>query len=277
MYFSHVLLTFKEEIPSAKDIDHEDIITKNVEKLFSRQPLKYMKYLKKTNNNYLKIYKGYQISRIMISLTLITFLNTLDVAFILLSAEILSILYAIYLDTMIYHFMDKNNLNKVAEFSNKSIYFAAYFYPIFIIFFVVKMKFFSPIQNLLTYQYYILSFKLAGLLGTFTMIRTMIYNFKYKSCIKTRNKLEEYRSKLFNSNYTCMTQSNMNYTINKIVNLKTEIPKKKHNDCCSICRENFKDKDIITELPCKHFYHKYCIKLWLKREFNCPYCRKIVF
>jgi len=277
MYFSHVLLTFKEEIQSAKDIDHEDIITKNVERLFSNQPLKYMKYLKKTNNIYLKIHKGYQILRIISCLILLSFLETLDLAIIFLSSEIISIIYALYTDIQIYDNLEKDNLNKVIDLTNKQLYFSAYFYPIFIITFVINMKLFTPFQNLLTYQYYLYTFKLSAIIGTINFARMLIYNSQKKSCIKTRNKLEEFRSFLFNSSYTYIIESNSFFAIHKIVNLKTEIPKKKINDCCSICREDYQDKDNITHLPCGHYYHKDCIKLWLNKEFNCPYCRKIVF
>lgn len=44
---------------------------------------------------------------------------------------------------------------------------------------------------------------------------------------------------------------------------------------CSICIEEFREDDLITELPCKHIFHKSCIKNWLCREkVTCPSCRK---
>ena len=42
---------------------------------------------------------------------------------------------------------------------------------------------------------------------------------------------------------------------------------------CSICFES----DVISEnggaLPCKHTFHKECIKQWFKMKNTCPYCR----
>lgn len=43
---------------------------------------------------------------------------------------------------------------------------------------------------------------------------------------------------------------------------------------CRICITDFVDGDVITSLPCKHRYHKRCIKTWLKRKAECPICRK---
>ena len=277
MYFSHVLLTFKEKIESAEDIDHDDIITKNVESLFSYNPINYMKYLKSSNQIYFKVYNCYKILRIISCLILISLLEYLDVTLLILISEISHILFGFYLDKNINHYLDQNNLNKVIEFSNKSNYFLCFYNPILILTVTLKINYFPLKYNLLTYQYYILTFKFSVLVGIIALIKYIIYNLKYKFCIKIRNKLEVYRSYLFNSNYTKIIKSNNFFAIHKIINLKTNISKKKNNDCCAICRQDYCDKDYITELPCKHFYHKDCIKLWLNKEFTCPYCRKIVF
>ena len=277
MYFSHVLLTFKEKIESAKDIDHDDIITKNVENLFSYNTINYMKYLKSSNHLYLKVYNFYKILRIISCLILISLLEYLDVTLLILITEISNILFGFYIDKNINYYLDQNNLNKVIEYSNKSIYYMCISNPLFILTVILKINYFPLKYNLLTYQYYILTFKFSVLIGALVFIKSMIYNLKYKSCIKIRNKLEEHRSYLFNSNYTHIIRSNNFFAIHKIVNLKTKISKLKSNHCCAICRQDYCEKDYITELPCKHFYHKDCIKLWLNKEFTCPYCRKIVF
>ena len=276
MYFSHVLLTFKEKIESAKDIDHDDIITKNVENLFSYNPINYMKYLESNNHLYFKVYNCYKILRIISCLILISLLEYLDVTLLILISEISHILFGFYLDKNIKYYLNQNNLNKVIEFSNKSIYYTCIFNPLFILTVTFKINYFPLKYNLITYQYYVFTFKFTALVVIIGLIKYMIYNLKYKFCIKIRNKLEEHKSYLFNSNYTIISNDNF-YAIHKIVNLKTNISKKKHNDCCAICRQDYSDKDYLTELPCKHFYHKDCIKLWLNKEFTCPYCRKIIY
>ncbi|GAV90684.1 zf-RING_2 domain-containing protein [Cephalotus follicularis] len=46
---------------------------------------------------------------------------------------------------------------------------------------------------------------------------------------------------------------------------------------CSICLEEFKDKDMLIILPhCNHMFHKLCIHQWLLRNQHCPLCRDFV-
>jgi hypothetical protein len=43
---------------------------------------------------------------------------------------------------------------------------------------------------------------------------------------------------------------------------------------CNICMEQYEVNNNITTLPCKHIFHKECIKAWLCQEkVNCPICR----
>lgn len=46
---------------------------------------------------------------------------------------------------------------------------------------------------------------------------------------------------------------------------------KNNFDFCSICLDD--EKDSIVKLNCDHFFHKDCIKSWLRREMSCPICR----
>ena len=41
---------------------------------------------------------------------------------------------------------------------------------------------------------------------------------------------------------------------------------------CSICLGKYRVTDKIKALPCKHIYHKKCIKEWLCKHDNCPLC-----
>jgi hypothetical protein len=48
------------------------------------------------------------------------------------------------------------------------------------------------------------------------------------------------------------------------------------NKCCEclICMEQFNNEDIVTEIKCRHIFHKNCIKEWLCKQSNkCPICR----
>jgi len=45
------------------------------------------------------------------------------------------------------------------------------------------------------------------------------------------------------------------------------------DDCCCCCWEEFNAERCIVRTPCKHFYHKECLKKWLKLAYTCPLCR----
>ncbi|XP_054583804.1 E3 ubiquitin-protein ligase RNF149 isoform X2 [Eptesicus fuscus] len=42
---------------------------------------------------------------------------------------------------------------------------------------------------------------------------------------------------------------------------------------CAVCIENFKVKDVIRILPCKHIFHRVCIDPWLSDHHTCPMCK----
>lgn len=44
-------------------------------------------------------------------------------------------------------------------------------------------------------------------------------------------------------------------------------------ESCAVCIENFKVKDVIRILPCKHIFHRTCIDPWLLDHHTCPMCK----
>jgi len=42
-------------------------------------------------------------------------------------------------------------------------------------------------------------------------------------------------------------------------------------DSCPVCLGDFKDNDVIGELPCGHGFHHSCIEEWLQRRPQCPF------
>ncbi|MBW02870.1 E3 ubiquitin-protein ligase-like protein, partial [Eschrichtius robustus] len=44
-------------------------------------------------------------------------------------------------------------------------------------------------------------------------------------------------------------------------------------ESCAVCIENFKGKDVIRILPCKHIFHRICIDPWLLDHRTCPMCK----
>jgi hypothetical protein len=44
--------------------------------------------------------------------------------------------------------------------------------------------------------------------------------------------------------------------------------------CCTVCLEPIVDDTECRLLSCYHIFHKECIDGWLKRQKNCPMCKK---
>ncbi|XP_019379389.1 PREDICTED: E3 ubiquitin-protein ligase RNF149 [Gavialis gangeticus] len=42
---------------------------------------------------------------------------------------------------------------------------------------------------------------------------------------------------------------------------------------CAVCIENYKPKDTVRILPCKHIFHRICIDPWLVDHRTCPMCK----
>ncbi|KAM0677611.1 E3 ubiquitin-protein ligase rnf38 [Binucleata daphniae] len=55
---------------------------------------------------------------------------------------------------------------------------------------------------------------------------------------------------------------------------KNKINKTQNLDCC-VCFCQYNPDDLIMELVCEHYFHKTCIKPWLKLQGICPMCRSI--
>ncbi|XP_026851987.2 RING finger protein 148 [Electrophorus electricus] len=42
---------------------------------------------------------------------------------------------------------------------------------------------------------------------------------------------------------------------------------------CAVCIDSFKRGDVVTNLPCRHVFHKTCIEPWLLEHHTCPMCK----
>ncbi|GMI98432.1 Arabidopsis Toxicos en Levadura 68 [Hibiscus trionum] len=46
------------------------------------------------------------------------------------------------------------------------------------------------------------------------------------------------------------------------------------NTTCSICLCEYKDSEMLRMMPeCRHYFHAFCIDVWLKLNGSCPVCR----
>jgi len=81
------------------------------------------------------------------------------------------------------------------------------------------------------------------------------------------------------TNYLKMkTNKNIERILGKHLIFKNENRSEYIHDNCSICLEEFKNKDKIRKLNnCHHTFHKSCIDIWLKNKFQCPTCKNNLF
>ena len=42
---------------------------------------------------------------------------------------------------------------------------------------------------------------------------------------------------------------------------------------CAICMSPITEEDITMTPPCRHTFHRECLRRWMQEEFNCPICR----
>jgi Ring finger domain len=48
-----------------------------------------------------------------------------------------------------------------------------------------------------------------------------------------------------------------------------------NNDPCSICMES--NEEVSVRLECDHYFHKNCLRDWVRIKGSCPMCRRLVF
>jgi hypothetical protein len=45
---------------------------------------------------------------------------------------------------------------------------------------------------------------------------------------------------------------------------------------CTICIQEYEDRDVLRYLPCGHIYHAMCVDKWLRLKGQCPACRQTI-
>lgn len=65
-------------------------------------------------------------------------------------------------------------------------------------------------------------------------------------------------------------------TINEYLDNNTTNCNSNDNTDCCICLDKLEENNKSIVLECNHNFHKECILNWLKKELNCPLCRKII-
>ncbi|KAL5709058.1 RING-type E3 ubiquitin transferase [Ranunculus cassubicifolius] len=55
---------------------------------------------------------------------------------------------------------------------------------------------------------------------------------------------------------------------------KAKMKNKEITSCCSICLSDYKNIDVLRQLPgCGHLFHLKCVDPWLRLHPTCPVCR----
>jgi len=62
-------------------------------------------------------------------------------------------------------------------------------------------------------------------------------------------------------------------SVTKVSKQEQEQEEKKE-DCCSVCKEDYTDKDEVVTTGCKHLFHACCLATWVKTKKTCPNCRE---
>lgn len=58
------------------------------------------------------------------------------------------------------------------------------------------------------------------------------------------------------------------------VSKQEQAQEEKKEDCCSVCKEDYTDKDEVVTTGCKHLFHACCLATWVKTKKTCPNCRE---
>ena len=58
------------------------------------------------------------------------------------------------------------------------------------------------------------------------------------------------------------------------VSKQEQVQEEKKEDCCSVCKEDYTDKDEVVTTGCKHLFHACCLATWVKTKKTCPNCRE---
>jgi hypothetical protein len=98
-------------------------------------------------------------------------------------------------------------------------------------------------------------------------------NFNFNEEIIQGREEQEYKHKI---------KELKNHKYRQLIRMKySEYLKKKQTshknrtvqDACSICLEKYKPSDLVLEFNCEeHFFHKDCLKEWIKKSDYCPLC-----
>ena len=103
------------------------------------------------------------------------------------------------------------------------------------------------------------------------------YENRFNESLNNLNeRLNEIRLRLQSLDYSCLNNEVVNsHKQLEEIELKEQINNINEQNCI-ICLENYMIGDKICYLPCSHYYHAPCIKMWLKTSCRCPLCNNSI-
>tara|TARA_B100000925_G_C21894033_1_gene424158 strand:+ start:19 stop:846 length:828 start_codon:yes stop_codon:yes gene_type:complete len=274
MLLNHILLTFKDiEIKkSVKDLDQDDIIYKNINKIFKTKETYLQYYLK--DSIYASLIRFQQC--IYLGYFLLILLNYsesyFNSLFICCLIDATGIILSIYIDIWGKQVIESKDIENT-ELYKKSSLGLVFANILLLLYASISIIFFNNNYNMV-YYYWINKLKMCFIGAVIGFMLGTIYSCHNHTFLKIKNKIEKVKKLLFNS-YQHTEIDGYNTKVYDVIYLKT-FKLKKNNDICAICRHDTKKDEYVTKLKCNHIYHKDCIKLWFNTEFTCPYCRKPV-
>ncbi|EOA25426.1 hypothetical protein CARUB_v10018758mg [Capsella rubella] len=90
--------------------------------------------------------------------------------------------------------------------------------------------------------------------------------------VNTFGSYDEIFGLVLGNSSTCMPQLNAAEEL-PVVEFTAEEMMERGLVVCAICREELAANERLSELPCRHYYHKDCISSWLSNRNTCPLCR----
>eukprot|EP00992_Anisonema_acinus_P011165 TRINITY_DN7187_c0_g1_i1.p1 TRINITY_DN7187_c0_g1~~TRINITY_DN7187_c0_g1_i1.p1 ORF type:complete len:221 (+),score=41.07 TRINITY_DN7187_c0_g1_i1:56-718(+) len=51
------------------------------------------------------------------------------------------------------------------------------------------------------------------------------------------------------------------------------VPDKNCDGSCTICYEDYTERDLLIQLHCRHRFHAACLREWLAGHASCPFCQ----
>ncbi|XP_058781568.1 probable E3 ubiquitin-protein ligase XERICO [Vicia villosa] len=96
------------------------------------------------------------------------------------------------------------------------------------------------------------------------------------STITNSSNLEEEEEELYYQENSSSRESRVSITQYKSLCYNRSNVGRSHMVECCVCLSGFEANQEVSELPCKHFFHRGCLEKWFdNKHSSCPLCRSM--